>query len=78
MMQLGSVLPDRKCRQCKKKNLESFLEIEGVVVVVRKSKPYPFGGSIYIHRGIFCNMGCLQEYVRKAYKSFKEGKVGGW
>lgn len=73
---MASVLKDRWCRQCKKKKLTAFLEIEGAVVVVAKSDSVPFGCSILIHRGIFCNMKCFQQYVLESYIKGNKGRVG--
>ncbi len=76
MSQLAAIVPkeERICRYCKKKDPRSYLEIEGVFVVVRKSEPYPWGGSIFINRGIFCNMKCLSDYMKLEYKRGIEGK----
>lgn len=75
MTQLAQILPVRECRQCRKKKLTAFLEIEGAIVVVEKSSPNPYGASIFIHRGIFCGMTCFQKYVLMLYNSGKKGRV---
>jgi len=81
MVQLAAIMEKpRKCRACGRKNPISYLEVEGAIVVILRSKPYPFGGTIFIHRGIFCDMDCYQKYIRKMYDEGIKGREGklGW
>ena len=80
-MQLAAIVEKpRECRTCGRKNPKAYLEIEGVVVIVLKSDPYPFGGSIFLGRSVFCNIKCFQEFLRKEYnRGIKEKEVRiGW
>jgi hypothetical protein len=77
MSQLAAVVPkDRACRFCDKINPPAYIEVEGVVIVVTKAEPRPFGGSVLIGRSIFCNMKHFSEWMRQQYMKDISGKEG--
>lgn len=75
-MQLAAVVEkkNRKCRSCGKKDLKTYLEMEGVVVIVESCNPHPVGGSVFMGRSVFCTMACFNQFIKQAYTKDIKGK----
>ncbi len=77
MVQLAAIIKEpRECRSCKRIIRKTgYLEIEGAVVIVATVNPEPTGATVFVHRGIFCNLHCFSDYLKKMYKEGPKGKV---
>lgn len=68
-MQLAPILKKIECRYCGCTDMVAYIEVESTALVFVSPKKTL---TVYVNRGVFCNISCLNEYVAKMVKKGKK------